>query len=126
MSLCVYTEGVTVDLEHTTGYERFIAELFVRKYRGFNTIPRSFFRRACKRCGISQRETRDALVRDKITLTRCLPSHANLPSFEFRSFDEWYALGYVVRKGEGSYAKRWTGERDIPMFDRAQVIPRKQ
>lgn len=110
----------TVDTRGLTGVYGVAAEILNRRKSGSSLLPRSFFRRACKRYAVGQHETRKALREmGWIAPIDNFPMTILVAAPSFRSYTVWRCLGYQVLKGATSYARHPNGDA---LFSNHQVV----
>lgn len=116
-----YDTRAHVNTRVLKGPEGVAAEVLNRLTAGFDTCPRSFFRRACKRKGASQTEAR-ALLR-KMGIFHPLdnfPMALMVTEPVYLSYETWSERGYQVKRGATSYARALSSGRAL--FNEFQVV----
>lgn len=86
-------------------------------------IPCSWFRRACKRNGVSRTDLK-AFLRAHFGIDYVFPIRNPFEKLEWDSYVNWLGKNMQVAKGETSYARELF--TDIAMFNNYQVVGLKR
>lgn len=84
-------------------------------------VPQSWFRRACRRNGVSRTTMKPLLVDFGFLGGRNLPAKNLAPTLELKTFDTWKACGRPVQRGEVSTSRQYWLHGEC-LFDNFQVL----
>lgn len=102
-----------------TGFPRFWAEWDRYTYT-HERVSIHWFKKLCKRCGLSSREMRTVLHADGSIEKRDMPCKITRRATVYHTYDVWQAYGCQVMKGTTSYFRNSYG---VAVFSDSQVIP---
>ena len=77
-----------------------------------------WFKKLCKRCGLSSREMRTVLRDGGHIEKRSMPCHILKRAEVYFTYNAWNMIGYQVRSGETSY---YRNSNDTEVFSNNQV-----
>lgn len=118
----MYYGGVKVDASRLEGTASVMVQIQNRReWTGSDLVPRSFFRRTCKRAGVSSAHMLEVLKllgwigKEYVVF----PLALTVPPFVFMSYEEWSSSGQRVIRGATSFARRT--ENGQALFSNYQV-----
>ena len=106
-------------IQHMTGMPRFWAEWDRYTYT-HERVSIHWFKKLCKRCGISSREMRTVLHADGRIEKRDMPCDILIRAEVYFTYDAWRLIAYQVKQGETSYYRNSSG---VAVFSNNQVFP---
>lgn len=103
--------------DNIKGNQGVVAEIVARQLND-KAITHDWFRRCCRRNGVSSIETKVWLYSELITWSRTFPLELiNKP--EFHTYQQWQLRGFQVMKDEQAFYINHLGD---PVFHNLQVV----